>query len=94
MNDNVDWTLLGKFLFGECTEEERTRIYDWIAEDPSRKTLLEHLRQLLRMTEGSAQTQEWDTEALWERIDEQTRREEAEREFRNAILFGKAVVRD
>lgn len=80
MNDDVSWKLLGKFLFSECTEEEKTRIHEWIEEDPSRKTLLEHLRHLLRMTKDSPNSQEWDTEVLWERIDEQTRREDAQRE--------------
>jgi len=30
MNEDVDWTLLGKFLFGECTEGEETLVRERI----------------------------------------------------------------
>lgn len=43
--------------------------------------LLQQFRQILQMKEDSSSSGAWDTEALWNRIQEQTQQEEAEAEF-------------
>lgn len=77
MDNGVDWNLLGKYFLGECSEEESTRIQRWIEEDPARKALLEELRQVLQMTRASGSSQTWDTAALWDRIQQQTKQQES-----------------
>lgn len=75
MDDEVNWNLLAKHLFGECSHEEAARIRSWIAEDPVREALLEELRQVYRMTDASTSLEEktpWDTDSLWKRVREQT----------------------
>lgn len=79
MDEDVDWTLLGKYLFGECTEGEETLVREWIEQDPKRRVVLGQLRKILRTTEESPSAEELDARALWEKIDRDTR-EEAEQE--------------
>lgn len=78
MNESVDWNLVGKYVLGECSEEESARIQRWIEEDPARKTLLEELRQVLNLTRDPDSSQAWDTTALWNRIEQQTGHQEPE----------------
>jgi len=75
MDEDVDWTLLGKSLFGECTEGEETLIREWVEQDPKRRVVLGQLRKILRTTEGSPSAEELDARALWKRIDRDTREE-------------------
>ena len=81
MKDDISWTLLAKHLAGECSEEEQARIRRWREGDPTREALLEELRQVWQMTDDASSPESWDTQALWERVEEQTQEEEAEGEF-------------
>ena len=74
MDEDVDWTLLGKYLFGECTEREEARVHAWIEEDPKRRVVLGQLRKILSTTEDPPSAEELDADALWERVDRETRR--------------------
>lgn len=93
MNDGVDWKLLAKHLFGECSEEETAQVRAWIEEDPTREALLEELRQVWRMTRDPASSEPWDTEALWNRVQEQTQRQQ-EGEFLGPSRGPSAQVSD
>ena len=73
MDEDVDWTLLGKHLFGECTEREETLVREWIEQDPKRRVVLSQLRKILRTTEDSLSAEELDAQTLWGRIDRETR---------------------
>ncbi len=43
-DDDTDWTLLARFLAGECTPAERAALQRWLGEDPSRRGELAALR--------------------------------------------------
>lgn len=73
MDEDVDWTLLGKYLFGVCTEREEARVHAWIEEDPKRRVVLGQLRKILRATDDPPSAEELDADALWERVDRETR---------------------
>jgi ferric-dicitrate binding protein FerR (iron transport regulator) len=73
MDEDVDWTLLGKYLFGECTEQEEAQVHAWIERDPKRRVVLGQLRKILRATEDPPSAEELDAKALWERVDRETR---------------------
>jgi len=76
MDEDVDWTLLGKYLFGECSEEEASRVQRWIEQNPKRRVLLGQLRKVLWATEESPSAEDLGAQALWERIDRETREDE------------------
>lgn len=65
MSDDVDWGLLAKYFFGECSEEEEAKVRAWMEEDPKREVLLEELRQVRRLTRSPSSPESWDTRALW-----------------------------
>jgi len=75
MAEDVGWTLLVAYLFGECSEEEEARVQRWIRRDPKRKILLGQLHKVLQETEDAPSAEELDAEALWDRIDRETREE-------------------
>lgn len=75
MNDDVDWNLLAKYLFDECTEEEETRVHSWRKSDPKRAALLRQFRRLLYAREDLNASGSWNTDALWNRIRKETRME-------------------
>jgi ferric-dicitrate binding protein FerR (iron transport regulator) len=79
MDEDVDWALLGTYLFGECTEREEARVHAWIEEDPKRRVILGQLRKILRATDDSPSAEELDADALWERVDRETRQGDEER---------------
>lgn len=78
MDKDVDWNLLAKYLFDECTEEEKTEVRTWIKEDPKRIAVLRRLRRTLRSREDPHSAHDWDTDALWNRIERKTQAEEDE----------------
>jgi ferric-dicitrate binding protein FerR (iron transport regulator) len=78
MDEDVDWTLLGKYLFGECTEREEARVHAWIEEDPKRRVVLGQLRKILHATDDPPSAEELDADALWERVDRETRQGDEE----------------
>lgn len=76
MNNDVDWTLLAKYLFGECTEDEEKSVRAWIERDPKRIALMRQLRRALQNQEDPSSSERWNTDALWERVRERTQPEE------------------
>lgn len=78
MNGDIDWDLLGKYLFGECSEEEVEKVQAWINRDPARKALLEELRQVLNRTRSSYSSDRWATDELWDRIRRETQEKDTE----------------
>lgn len=77
MNDDISWDLLAKYFFDECSEEEAAKVQAWIEEDPRREILLEELDLVWRMTRDAPSPESWDVEALWNRVEKQTREQEA-----------------
>lgn len=73
MDQNIDWDLLAKYIFGECSEEEEAEVQTWIAEDTARKALVDELRQVWETTDRPPA--QWDMDALWGRINEHIEQE-------------------
>ncbi len=78
MDKDIDWNLLAKYLFEECTEEEKVKVRTWIKEDPKRIAVLRQLRRTLQSKEDPHSSRDWDTDALWTRIERKTKPEEEE----------------
>lgn len=78
MDRDIDWNLLAKYLFDECTEEEKVKVRTWIEEDPKRIAVLRQLRRTLQSKEDPHSSRDWDTDALWTRIERETQPEEEE----------------
>lgn len=66
MNDDITNEELDRYLSGEASAAERSRIEAWIAADPSRATLIEALRSSFGVAPGG----DWDVEAAWRGVRE------------------------
>jgi len=66
VNDEPDWTRLGRYLAGECTRSEAEEIRRWMEADPAHARLVEELRAVWDAT--AAPTTRWDTPAGWRRL--------------------------
>jgi transmembrane sensor len=75
VNDEPDWTLLGRYLAGECTPGEVEKVRGWIEADPARARLVEELRATWSAAATPATT--WDTPAAWRRLATRLRSREA-----------------
>lgn len=78
MKNDLDWNLLAKYFFDECSEEEEARIRAWMESDPQRNALVRQLHQALQNQKDPASSQKWDTDALWNRIQEETQLDKEE----------------
>ena len=87
MSEDINWSLLAKYFAGECSAEEAARVRAWVEADPAREVVLEELRQVWRTTSDASPWQpsaapekssasekggSWDTDRLWERVQEET----------------------
>ena len=70
-DEPIDWDLLAKHLFGECSEEEKARLRMWLEGDPSRRALLGELRQVWETTGRPPAA--WEVDALWARVQDHVR---------------------
>ena len=71
---HIDWDLLAKHLFGECSEEEEARLQAWFEGDPARRALASELRQVWETTgQPSAPPATWEVDALWARVHDHVR---------------------
>jgi transmembrane sensor len=66
MNHPVNWSLLAKYLSGECTLNEVYQIESWINGDPENQELVELLKTAWNTTESPIQTS--DTLFLWQQL--------------------------
>lgn len=66
MNEPTDWSLLARYLSGECSDEEKTELEAWITSDPENKRLVQFMKLVWNNPE--ARTQESDVKALWDEV--------------------------
>lgn len=78
MDENINWNLLAKYLFGEASEEERVVVEAWIVANPKGEEILQKLRDVKEST-GERPSREWKTDALWERVQKHILNEEKKR---------------
>src|SRR5688500_20283620 len=85
----TDWNLLDRYLAGECTPEERTRVERWLAEDASRRRTLEAMRAAFG-EEGSAGEQRQRKSAAWARLARELGIEDAAAAAPRLVVGGRA----
>jgi ferric-dicitrate binding protein FerR (iron transport regulator) len=68
MNEITDWSLLARYLSGECSPEEREKVEAWIASDPENQRLAEFMKVAWNTPEPQPQTS--DVERLWSEVAE------------------------
>lgn len=78
MEEWLDWNLLAKYVFGECTEAEASRVQVWLETDPARKRLLFELKEQIDATKQPYP--ERDVDALWHRLEQHAQRRERQAE--------------
>ena len=44
MSDPSDWTLLARYLSGECTADEKSGIEAWMDSDPENRLLVQQMQ--------------------------------------------------
>jgi len=79
MNNNVDWNLLAKYIFGEASDEERAEVEAWVGTNPDREALLRQLREIREKTSQPLSNQ-WNSDAFWKRFQKHIDSEEKELE--------------
>jgi ferric-dicitrate binding protein FerR (iron transport regulator) len=77
VNDDFDWTRLGRYFAGECTPGEAEEIRRWIESDPALAQRLEDLRAAWEAAATPVAT--WDTPAAWHRLAARLRSRELRR---------------
>ena len=70
MNEASDWTLLARYLSGECSEEEKARVEALIASDPEKQRLIVSMRTVWDTPDLRSGTS--DVSRLWDEIAEKT----------------------
>lgn len=63
--DDIDWSLIAKYLAGEASPAETELVLRWAASDPAHASELEALRGGQRKPETRAQTPHFDVDAAW-----------------------------
>ena len=81
MSAEPDWTLVDRYLSGECTPDEAKAIESWVAADPSHGRLLASMRVV--WAEAATPLPEVDEQAAWMAL--QSRRADARRAERPSI---------
>lgn len=66
MSDEIDGVHLARYLAGECSPEEATRVRAWIDADPARVGLIESLRAVWELT--GRRGAEWDVDRAWREL--------------------------
>lgn len=75
--DDPSLDLLARYLRDDVSADERRRVLDWLAADPTRATELEDLRRVLAAADTGPQ---WDLDRIWSSIDARLRAMPAESE--------------
>jgi len=68
MDSSIDWELLGRYLAGLCTPEEREAFERWVAADEARADLVAMMRRAWEAS-GTLPPQ-LDVDAAWKRVSE------------------------
>jgi transmembrane sensor len=66
LDDDGDWTLMARYLAGECSAAERAVVEQWLAADPRRRAELAELRRW--WTDAAAIPPASRVDAMWTRL--------------------------
>ena len=70
MNFKPENGLMARYLSGECTDEEKNRIEEWLRLSPDNQEKMEIMKDA--WLSSKRQTYDWDTQQLWTRIVNET----------------------
>ena len=77
MSGEIDHPLLGRYLFGECSEGERAQVEAWLAANPDHRQRLAELKRVLQVDYPGYPMP--DVEAGWQRVRSEVERSDAGR---------------
>lgn len=66
MTEQTDWTLLAKYLSGECSEEEQSKIEIWIDSSIENQKIIELMKDVWHTSESTNQTS--DIKKIWNNV--------------------------
>ena len=70
MSESSDWTLLARYLSGECSAEEKIQVEDLIASDPEKQRLIESMKTVWDVPDPQPGTS--NVSRLWSEVAEET----------------------
>ena len=88
----VDENILIKYLDGTLTDEERTRVDDWVAESTENEKLLEHVYFTLQVTDRLRVMESVDPEMALVRFKSRVRKQNKKVSFRRSLQFMQRVA--
>lgn len=74
MDEEIDATLLAKYLAGECSEDEANRVLDWISQEPDAAERMARLQQIWESTKDTSS--QWNTDDAWKKLHQRVQDEE------------------
>jgi ferric-dicitrate binding protein FerR (iron transport regulator) len=66
INEPTNWTLLARYLSGECSPEEEYEVQEWLTNSPENRRLLKFMKRVWNTSESPQQQSEVD--AMWKRV--------------------------
>jgi transmembrane sensor len=66
MNNNIDYEILAKFFSGECSEEEKTNVKNWLEENPDNRGIFDSVKKL--WTAAKEESDSSDINKLWDEL--------------------------
>ncbi|MFC1547816.1 FecR family protein [Candidatus Neomarinimicrobiota bacterium] len=66
MSDPSDWTLLARYLSGECTADEKSGVEAWMDSDPENQLLVQQMQTVWEVPEPARE--DIEVQQLWHRI--------------------------
>lgn len=88
----VDENILIKYLDGTLTDEERTRVDDWVAESTENEKLLEQVYFTLQVTDRLRVMESVDSEMALVRFKSRVRKQNKKVSFRRSLQFMQRVA--
>jgi len=68
MNNQPNWSLLAKYLSGECTDNEKKAVEKWLEADKNNASLFNSFKSIWAIKESTLTTS--DVEAMWSKVAE------------------------
>jgi transmembrane sensor len=65
--ENID-DLLGKYLAGEATDQERVLVHSWVTQSTQNRNYFDQLKVIFDKAAEVPQTLEFDTDAAWQKV--------------------------
>lgn len=74
MDEEIDDTLLAKYLAGECSEREVQLVHEWVSREPGAAERMAQLQRTWDATKDASS--QWDAQDAWETVHRRIREED------------------